>query len=264
MKLKLNKECGDTILDILHKLHVASMDDDDGGQDDADDDEDESESDEEQGVGEGEDGSGTDESGEDSTDDSSEEGDDGDGQDAQNSQGHGDFEYDGSFGVMANQLSDLTVNDSLISADRGTTDGQSSKNESMKKAKKNAASEAPNSEQSRMTDKKSPSSGIVKKALRSTVTREELLATMVREDRKLAREERGEPEGLSSAVVAAAAVGATSVKGNYRRPDPPSGRGNDKVRLEVCAENKKTGAPDLNGKKVMMSVLYLQRFLERK
>lgn len=222
--MKLDKEGRDTILDILHQLHVA-QDDADGDESDSEDDDNGDESEEE-------------DSETDFDEKLEDDGEDCHGDDNVEKQGHGDFEYDGSFGELANHLSDLMINDSPVDGNKNgdAADGQS---------KVSTKSKSPT------TDRK-PSSGSAKCALRSNVTREKLLATMVQEDRKIAREERGAPEGLSSAVIAAAAVGATCVKGNYRRPDPPSGggKGNDKVRLEVCAENKKTGAPDLNGKKV--------------
>lgn len=244
VKLKLDSEGRDTILDILHQLHVAGMDD--GAQDD-DTDEIGSESEEEESEeGDAEDSSETDDDGDDDADVDADDKDVG-------VKGHGDCEYDGSFGDMANLLSGLTVNESDLSGD---SDGEARNSTGTMKTgnNQNKTSDEISSEtgKSPSTSKRKSTPSRIKGALRSNVTREKLLATMIEEDRKLAKEERrrAPPQGSSSAVIAAAAVGATSVSDKYRRPDAPSGNGSDKVRVEVCAENRKTGAPDLNGKKV--------------
>ncbi|CAM9374539.1 unnamed protein product, partial [Pylaiella littoralis] len=58
-----------------------------------------------------------------------------------------------------------------------------------------------------------------------------------------------------AAIHAASTVGAGVVRGAaaYRRPKPPgAGNGSEKVRLEVCGEKDKTGAPDLDREKMFV------------
>lgn len=296
VRIKLNQEGRDAILDILHQLHVdgaedGAKDDDDDSEDDEEEEEEDQE--EEEMEEEGDNSSNDDDSGGEEDGSDALEIDDSDGDDDggfPETQGYGNFEYDGTFGDMANLMSDLVVNETALPSD--ATNGDETKaldghGGSPTASKKLPGSHEPGagsrSEQGRSTRQKgtqastvsgkTPQQGLVenallrgsggtdksassaKKALRSNAAREKLLAFMVQDDRKVSRQERPGAGGVpSAAIVAASTVGGGPVgggSGGYQRPDPPgAGAGNDKVRLEVCAENKKTGAPDLNGKKV--------------
>lgn len=301
VRIKLDKEGRDAILDILHQLHVAGGENG-ADEDDSEDSEDsEEDSEDEGGDGRGREGESSSEEGtEEGTEEGSEDGsepvevDDSDGDgDVFDRQGHGDFEYDGSFGDMANLMSGLVVNETPLPGDAnknsskkeprasttssaipskntegpgeprgasGSNDGGSvgtSSSPHVTASKKGTAGPA----RSKLLggNRTSSSSSLNSKgALRSNVTREKLLASMVQEDRKVSKEEQRGKGGVSSAAIAAAStIGGGPVGGarsGYQRPDPPAaGKGNEKVRLEVCGENKKTGAPNLNGKKVRVS-----------
>ena len=284
VRIKLDKEGRDVILDILHKLHVAGEGDgaEDGTDGSDEDDDDEDDDDEEE-------GSSSDEDSEDASDadvevDDSDGG--GDVEDFSGRQGHGDFEYDGSFGDMANLMSDLVVNEEALpaaangkpasssagatSASKGSDERERAASAGPTKSSSGSRKSPPTTgaktrqEQEQVSNpllggSSSSSSGrsASKGAARSNVTREKLLASMVQEDRKTSREaQKGVGAVPSAAIHAASTVGGGAVSGaaaarGYQRPDPPgAGKGNDKVRLEVCGENKKTGAPDLNAKKV--------------
>lgn len=280
VRIKLDKEGRDVILDILHKLHVAGAgdgaeDDTDGSDEDEDDEEDEEEGSSDE---DSEDASEADVEVDDS------DGGGGDDEDFVDRRGHGDFEYDGSFGEMANLMSDLVVNEAALPAaaepasSSGKGLGEEAHLASAGPAKSGSGSSKINSPPTTAAKKrqeqeqiKNPllggssggsSSSASKGAARSNVTREKLLASMVQEDRKTSREaQRGVGAVPSAAIHAASTVGGGAVSGaaaarGYQRPDPPgAGKGSDKVRLEVCGENKKTGAPDLNGKKVRSSLV---------
>lgn len=279
VRIKLGKDGQDAILDILHRLHVAGAGD--GAGDDASeyDSDDGSDYDEEEGE---EEEVGTD------SDDREEESEDGseaelDVDDLAPRQGQGDFEYNGSFGQMANLMSGLVVNESTVPTNgehdkdsaaslagkKGSPTNKAGKSSGVpegKSASGRGGSSSNSSSPAVTTGKTRPqespknvllqggASGSAKGALRSTVTREKLLASMVDEDRKAARDEKYGKGGVPSAAIAAAStVGGAPVGADrgYRRPDPPAARkGNNKVRLVVCGEHKKTGAPDFNGKKV--------------
>ncbi|CAM9970617.1 unnamed protein product, partial [Ectocarpus fasciculatus] len=259
VRIKLDKEGRDAILDILHKLHVAGAED--GAQDETDgSDEDSEEGDEDQeedgGSGDSEEGS---------------EGGSEAGVEIDDRQGHGDFEYDGSFGDMANLMSGLVVNDSAPAGSAVSI--ETSKPSAGNSLPMPGATKERQQQQQQQEQVKNPllggsggtssgggGGGASKRAERSNVTREKLLASMVQEDRKTSRQAPREAGGVSSAAIhAASTVGGGPVSGavarGYQRPDPPgAGKGNDKVRLEVCGESKKTGAPDLNGKKARILV----------
>ena len=291
VRIKLDQEGRDAILDILHQLHVDGAED--GAKDDDDDSDDDEEEEEEEVEEEGDDSSNDDDSDEEEDGSDAVEIDDSDGDDDGGfhaTQGHVDFEYDGTFGDMANLMTDLVVDETALPSDAtngGETRARDGHGGSPAASKNLPGSDDPGAgsraEQGRSTRKKgaqastvsgkTPRQGLVentllrgsgstgksassaKKSLRSNATREKLLASMVQDDRKLSRQEgTGAGGAPSAAIVAASTVGGGPVgggSGGYQRPDPPgAGAGNDKVRLEVCAENKKTGAPDLNGKKV--------------
>ncbi|CAM9576881.1 unnamed protein product [Ectocarpus sp. 4 AP-2014] len=260
VRIKLDKEGQDAILDILHKLHVAGAED--GAEDETDGSDEDSEEDDEEEEEEEDGGSGDSEEGSEGGSDADVEIDD--------RQGHGDFEYDGSFGDMANLMSGLVVNDSAPAESAVS-----------KEASKSSAGNSPpmpgatKERQQQQEQVKNPllggsggtssgSGSASKRAARSNVTREKLLASMVQEDRKTSKQAPREAGGVSSAAIhAASTVGggpvSVAVARGYQRPDPPgAGKGNDKVRLEVCGESKKTGAPDLNGKKAR-SILVFDR-----
>ncbi|CAN0267513.1 unnamed protein product, partial [Ectocarpus sp. 12 AP-2014] len=249
VRIKLDKEGRDAILDILHKLHVAGAED--GAEDEtdgSDEDSDEDDEDEEEDGGSGD----------------SEEGSEGGSHvdvEIDDRQGHGDFEYDGSFGDMANLMSGLVVNDSTpaesevsLEASKSST-GNSLPMPGATKERQQQQEQVKNPLLGGSGGTTSGSSSASKRAARSNVTREKLFASMVQEDRKTSKQAPREAGGVSSAAIhAASSVGGGPVSGavarGYQRPDPPgAGKGNDKVRLEVCGESKKTGAPDLNGKK---------------
>lgn len=292
VRIKLDQEGCNAILDILHQLHVDGAED--GAKDDDDDSEDENEEEEEdddEGEQEEQNSSGDDSGEEDRSDAVEIDDSDGDGDEGfPGKQGHGDFEYDGTFGDMANLTSDMVVNDTALPSDATNGDETKARDPSgvATTSKKLPGSDEPGgasrSGQGRSIREKdieaatvsgkTPQQGLVqnallggsgatgkitssanKGALRSKVAREKLLASMVQEDRKLSKQERPGIGGVPSAAIkAASTVGGSPVGGGvsgYRRPDQPgAGSGNDKVRLVVCAEKKKTGAPDLNGKKV--------------
>lgn len=277
VRVKLDKEGHDTIIDILHQLHVAGAED--SAQDD-DDDDDDDETDSEDEVEEWR--SGSSES-EEESEDASVEVDDSDDDEFAGKRGHGDFEYDRSFGDMANLMSGLVVNEAALStggnADRGKTtaekgasrvltDGSGEAVGATPASRKNGSPPAATAGKKQQAQERSPLLGgngtaggsRAKGVLRSNVAREKFLASMVQEDRKVSREEQsgkgGEGMPVSAAIAMASSIGGGAVSAaaaarGYRRPDPPgAGKGNDKVRLEVCGESKKTGTPDLNGKKV--------------
>lgn len=289
VRIKLDHEGRNAILDILHQLHVDGAEDGakDGDDDSEDEDEEEEEEDEEE-EEEAVNSSSGDDSGEEDGSDAVEI-DDSDGDSDGGFPGHGDFEYDGTFGDMANLMSDMVVNETALPSDAANGDETKARDRkggaatpSSKPSGSGEPGGASRSEQGRSTRKKdsqastvsgkTPQQGLVdntllggsgttgksassvkKDALRSSVTREKLLASMVQEDRKVSKQERPGTGGVPSAAIkAASTVGGGPVgDSGYRRPDPPgAGSGNDKVRLAVCAEKKKTGAPDLNGKKV--------------
>ncbi|CAN0139932.1 unnamed protein product, partial [Hapterophycus canaliculatus] len=246
-------------------------DDSDGSDDDDNENEEEDEEDEEEDEEDEEDESGSsDESEEDSGEGS--EGEDAgigdvDGSDERGDfsdrKGHGDFEYDGSFGDMANLMSGLVINDAALPPPPPTGSGGRTGETAPPSAGVTPA-EQQRQEQVKNQLLRGPGGGASttsrssKGAARSNVTREKLLASMVQEDRKTSREApRGTGGVPSAAIHAASTVGGGPVGGatarGYQRPDPPgAGKGNEKVRLEVCGENKKTGAPDLNGKKMLV------------
>lgn len=277
VRVKLDKEGHDTIIDILHQLHVAGAGD--SAQDDDDDDETDSEDEAEEWR------SGSSES-EEESEDASVEVDDSDDDEFAGKRGHGDFEYDGTFGDMANLMSDLVVNEAALStggngdrgkttaekgASRAITDGSGEAVGATPASRKNGSPPAATAGKKQQSQERNPLLGgngtaggsRAKEALRSNVAREKFLASMVQEDRKVSREEQWGKGGggmpISAAIAMASSIGGGTVSAaaaarGYRRPDPPgAGKGNDKVRLEVCGENKKTGTPDLNGKKVRES-----------
>lgn len=277
VRVKLDKEGHDTIIDILHQLHVA------GAEDSAEDDDDDDESNTEDEVEEF--SSGSSESDEES-EDASVEVDDSDDDEFVEKRGHGDFEYDRSFGDMANLMSGLVVNEAALptggdggrgkttaekGASRAIADGSGEAMGATPASKRCGNPPAATAGKKQQAQERNPLLGgnvtaggsRAKEALRSNIAREKFLASMVQEDRKVSREEQSGKGGggmpVSAAIAIASSIGGGAVSAaaaarGYRRPDPPGpGKGNDKVRLEVCGENKKTGAPDWNGKKVKES-----------
>lgn len=277
VRIKLNREGRDAILDILHQLHVAGADD--GAEDDNDDSEEED--DEEEAEEQGQDSNSASEAESEKGSDPVEvDNSDGDS-DFSDRRGQDGFEYDGSFGDMANLMSGLVVNETTLPTDGsdeavlsipgGNTTASKASKGSGETRGRSACDQGSGDDSSKSPmvapgmkrpqgQVKNPllsgsGTGSGKGSLRSNVTREKLLASMVHEDRKVSREEhRGKGMVPSAAIAAASTKGGGPVGGvdrGYQRPDPPdAGKGNEKVRLEVCGANKKTGAPDLNGKKV--------------
>eukprot|EP00752_Nemacystus_decipiens_P002894 g2693.t1 len=287
VRIKLDKEGRDVILDILHRLHVAGAGDSAKDGTDGSDEDDEEEGESSSSDEESEDASDADVEVEDSDSDGG-----GDREDFSDRQGHGDFEYDGSFGEMANLMSDLVVNEEALPAaanDKSASSSAAGSASTSKGSDERARTPSAVPAKTSSGGRKSPPTTGAKKwqdqgqmnnpllrgsggggssttttasankgAGRSNVTREKLLASMVQEDRKASREaQRGAGAVPSAAIHAASTVGGGAVSGvaarGYQRPDPPgAGKGNDKIRLEVCGENKRTGAPDLNGKKMLV------------
>ncbi|CAB1110716.1 unnamed protein product [Ectocarpus sp. CCAP 1310/34] len=232
VRIKLDKEGRDAILDILHKLHVAGAED--GAEDETDgsegSDEDSEEDDEHE---EENDGSGDSEEGSGGGSDADVEIDD--------RQGHGDFDYDGSFGDMANLMSGLVVNDSApaesaVSMEASNLSaGNSLPMPGATKERQQQQEQVKNPLLGGSGGTSSGSGSASKRAARSNVTREKLLASMVQEDRKTSKQVPREAGGVSSAAIhAASTVGGGPVSGavarGYQRPDPPgAGKGNDKI-----------------------------------
>lgn len=226
VRIKLDQEGRDAILDIMHKLHVS------GARDDAVDDDDDDDHDDKE------------DNGDDDEEDDDEDSDIDDDCDV-------NLEFDGTFAKMANLLSDVELNDEAIPVETppsGAAQVKSAQNVVKRENEKRGNDQIGGG--SSRGHSSSP-----KGILRSNTAREKLLASMVKEDRKVSRDEdRNKGAVPAAAIAAASVVGGGSVEAaarGYQRPDPPvPGTGNDKVRLAVCGEKKKTGAPDLNTKKV--------------
>lgn len=235
VRIKLDQEGRDAILDIMQQLHVA------GDRDDAvDDDDDDADYDDKEDNGD---------DGEEDNGDDDEEDDDGDG-DIDEGYDVG-LELDGTFAKMANLLSDVVLNDEAIPAE--TSPLRAAQVKSTDNVVKRQNEKRGNDQHGGGSSRGHSSSP--KGLLRSNTAREKLLASMVKEDRKVSKDEdRNKGTVPAAAIAAASVVGGGSVESaarRYQRPDPPvPGTGNDKVRLAVCGEKKKTGVPDLNTKKV--------------
>lgn len=239
VRIKLDQEGRDAILDIMQQLHVAgarddAVDDDDDGDDDHD---------------------GEEETGDDDEEDNNDEEDDDDDGDIDDDDDVGP-ELDGTFAKMANLMSDVVLNDEVIPAETGKSRTPPSRAAQVKPADNGfkQQNEQRGNDQLRGNSSRGQSSS-PKGLLRSNTAREKLLASMVKEDRKVSRDkDRNRGAVPAAAIAAASVVGGGSVEAaarGYQRPDPPvPGAGNDKVRLAVCGEKKKTGAPDVNAKKV--------------
>lgn len=239
--MELDRDGRDIILDILHQLHVAGMDDvQDENEPENTDDGDELESNEGENDDEGALYSG--DSGDVFGDEYSEE-------DEEESEDDEFTEYDGTFAKMANLMSGLVINETEVTEDDlgandGSDDGKPKRESSVSHTPTQDTATQPKGKRLGFSGSPGPD---------GAPTREQLLATMVAEDRRLANEEP--QNGVPADVVEAAAMGASSLpraswKGRNRRQEASGGGGGGKVRLEVCTESKKTGAPDVKSKKV--------------
>lgn len=238
VKVKLDKEGRDTILDILHRLHVI-------------------------GVNDGASDSGSSHNGdlqEDtfSEDDNNDGADDGADAEDEESEDMETLDRDSSFAKMANLMCGLAVNETDICSGGGEEFEASAENDSGKASHDSSAScnEAVTSTPRSRCDN-GQGEQPAKRILSTNVTRKSLLAAMVAEDRQSAKERRRKSE-VPSAAIAAAAVGASSmVRTATRARVPPldtsRSNGNEKVRLEVCTAKKRTTIPNLESKKVTSS-----------
>ncbi|CAM9910316.1 unnamed protein product [Choristocarpus tenellus] len=225
VKLDLDKEGRDAILDILHKLHIEGASDGEEDEDHELEDEDEDDDlDEEDSVDDVEevDKSEDDTLGSGGTKDGRIEGD-------------GGFEYDGTFGVMANMISSTVVNDSQLvvagtktsKTGRGRADG---KREDVERERGSFGGKGDEHDRGMSQKKKE---------------RDKLLTAMITEDRRTSKKSQAhQSSSMPSTVV-------EHGEKQYQRPERQE-KMKEKVRLEVCAEKKKDGRPDVNNKKVVV------------
>lgn len=249
VKVKLDEQGRDTILDILHQLHVAGMDDGVQGADEADDDHPSVEEDGEQLL-----------ESEETVDEADSEDEDMDGAIYAES-----TEFDGSFAEMANLMSGMVVNEEDLRRDDNDTTSSDIGKEGAR-LDLNHGNNTPGNPGRKAANSPENISGAddlgsgSKALLPSKLTREELLAVMVAEDRKLAKEERAKSgvrtEKMKTAVAAATATSRGFAGVGRERASANDGVMSEKVRLELCVEHKKTGAPDLNTKKVKLTIDY--------